>query len=364
MPIRTLTGGPPFLHGRCVMAGANRPKGILGQIGGLFNRRSRKAESKSALPRAATVRAAPAGRSRPVFGSAAHPLMHGRPPEWATGWGEDRHGVWVDFSVGEVSQRMRWIGPGHFQMGSPESEPGRFGADEYEGKYNEGPQHEVRIGAGYWLFDTPVTQAAWTAVMGDNPSRFKDPKRPVEQVSWDDAIQFLERINVLIPGLDLVLPTEAQWEYACRAGTETATYAGPIEIRGENNAPVLDGIAWYGGNSGVGFELDDGYDSSGWKEKQYEHTKAGTHPVGLKTPNPWGLYDMLGNVWEWCSDDLRPFTGEPVTGPGGPLDGASRALRGGSWGNDARDVRAADRFENGREHRDDDIGFRAARVRP
>ena len=293
---------------------------------------------------------------------------NGAPPSWAADYGTDEFGPWAEFAVTgadgvPVSQRMRWIGPGHFQMGSPESEPGRFGADDYEGKYNEGPQHEVRISAGYWIFDTPVTQALWTAVRGNNPSYFKDPKRPVEQVTWDDAVQFLERINALVPGLDLLLPTEAQWEYACRAGTDTATYVGPIELRGENNAPVLDGIAWYGGNSGVGFELDNGYDSSDWKEKQYEHDRSGTRPIGLKAPNRWGLYDMLGNVLEWCADDLRPYTGEPVLDPAGPLDGASRALRGGSWSSDAGSVRAARRFELDRGNRGSYFGFRAARVR-
>jgi len=290
---------------------------------------------------------------RPAFATADHPLMFGHPPDWASGWGEDRRGVWVEFTLGEViRQRLRWIGPGRFRMGSPEDEPGRYG--------NEGPRHEVRISEGFWLFDTPVTQALWEAVMGANPSRFVDPERPVELVSWDDAADFLAKINARVPGLELVLPTEAQWEYACRAGTETATYAGPMEILGEHNAPILDAIAWYGGNSGVGFELENGSDSSGWGGKQYDHSRAGTHPVAEKQPNGWGLYDMLGNVWEWCADDLRSYGSDPV----GSLDSARRALRGGSWRYDARDVRAAFRYAGDRDYRYDFIGFRCARVRP
>ena len=228
----------------------------------------------------------------------------GAPPNWTSDYGTDEIGPWVEFAVIDadgamIRQRMRWIGPGRFRMGSPEDEPGRYD--------NEGPRHEVRISEGFWLFDTPVTQALWEAVMGGNPSRFADRKRPVEQVSWDEASEFLQKINSRIPGLELVLPTEAQWEYACRAGTETATYVGPIDILGDNNAPILDAIAWYGGNSGVGFELENGYDSSDWPGKQYDHSRAGTHPVGQKLPNGWGLYDMLGNVWEWCADDLRSY---------------------------------------------------------
>ncbi len=284
----------------------------------------------------------------------------GAPPDWAADYGADEFGPFATFAVTDangflVTQVMRWIVPGQFLMGSPEDEPGRWD--------DEGPQHEVRLSQGFWIFDTPVTQALWTAVMGDNPSRFKDSKRPIETVSWDDATQFLEKLNELVPGLDLVLPTEAQWEYACRAGMGTATYAGPIEILGAHNAPVLDEIAWYGGNSGVEFELDNGYDSSGWSEKQYEHNRAGTHPVGLKLPNAWGLYDMLGNVDEWCADDMRKFGDEAVTDPAGALDGAKRALRGGSWIDDARYVRAACRSVIFPSSRFGVVGFRCARVR-
>jgi formylglycine-generating enzyme required for sulfatase activity len=199
--------------------------------------------------------------------------------------------------------------------------------------------------------------------MGENPSRFVDPKRPVEQASWDEAARFMETINAFVPGLDLALPTEAQWEYACRAGTEAATYAGPIEILGDYNAPVLEAIAWYGGNSGVNFELEKGYDSSGWPEKQYEHSHVGARPVRQKAPNAWGLYDMLGNVWEWCADDLRPYDASPVADPVGSLVSAQRGLRGGSWLDDARLVRAASRVALPRVNRYSLTGFRCARVR-
>lgn len=122
--------------------------------------------------------------------------------------------------------------------------------------------------------------------------------RPVERVSWNEVQDFLGRINGRIPGLDLALPTEVQWEHACRAGTSTALYSGDIAILGDNNAPALDPIAWYGGNSGVGFDLANGADSTDWPEMQYPHEKAGTHPVGRKRPNPWACmtcWGMCGN---------------------------------------------------------------------
>ena len=282
-------------------------------------------------------------------------------PAWASAIGRDRFGLWCEIAVdpgrGEpVVQRLRWIPPGRFWMGSPEDEPGRYDA--------EGPRHLVTLTEGYWLFDTPCTQALWEAVMGNNPSRFQSPTRPVEQVSWNDAQDFLKRLNGRIADLDLALPSEAQWEYACRAGTETAIYTGDLAILGENNAPALDPIAWYGGNSGVDFDLTNGYDSSGWSEKQYPHTRAGTHPVKLKQANPWGLYDMLGNVLEWCQDGMRNYDAEAQTNPIGSLEtGAYRVLRGGSWLGGARGVRAAYRYANHPGLRHDNFGFRCARVR-
>ena len=295
--------------------------------------------------------------------TAWQPLIDGTPPGWADAWGDDRFGLWAELAVetghGAARQRLRWIPPGRFLMGSPEDEPGR---DD-----DEGPQHEVTLANGFWLFDTACSQALYQAVMGNNPSRFQGPNRPVERVSWNDAQTFLKRINGLVPGLGLSLPSEAQWEYACRAGTQTALYSGPIEILGQNNAPALDPIAWYGGNSGVGFDLAAGYDTSGWPKKQHPHTQAGTRVVGLKAPNRWGLYDMLGNVLEWCADPWHDsYDGAPQDGSAWQRpeanSGADRVLRGGSWLGHARRVRSAGRDHARPGSRGGSLGFRCARV--
>ena len=287
-----------------------------------------------------------------------------RKPEWADAMGRDRFGLWADIAVASmqgqpVIQRLRWIPPARFMMGSPEDEPGRLS--------DEGPQHLVTINQGYWLFDTPCTQALWGAVMDDNPSRFKSPLRPVESVSWNDAQTFLQRINEKKLGLALALPNEAQWEYACRAGTDTALYTGPIEIIGERNAPALNDIAWYGGNSGVGYELEKGYDSSDWKEMQHPNPKSGTREVGQKHPNPWGLFDMLGNVLEWVEDPWHSsYEGAPKDGSvwESAEVGAARVRRGGSWNRYARNCRSAYRLCIDPDYRINFTGFRCARVQP
>ena len=300
--------------------------------------------------------------------TAWHPLAIGCPPRWASGWGQDRYGIFVEFTLQEITQRLRWIPPGRFWMGSPVEETRGLAKNDDERKWfeREHPSHLVTLTEGYWLADAPCTQALWETVMGNNPSRFQSPARPVEQVSWNDAQDFLRQLNGRIPDLDLSLPSEAQWEYACRAGTETAIYTGDLEILGERNAPALDPIAWYGGNSGVDFDLESGYDSSGWPEKQYPHTKAGTHPVKLKQANAWGLYDMLGNVWEWCQDHWHDnYQGVPVDGSAwidSALD-AERAHRGGSWSGRAKSVQAASRTREHPSIRDDNMGFRCVRVR-
>ncbi len=274
-------------------------------------------------------------------------------PGWATAIGRDRFGLWTAFEVEGVEQRLRWIPPGRFWMGSPEGEAGRW--------EDEGPRHLVTLSRGYWLADTACTQQLWEVVMGENPSRFQSPSRPVEQVSWEDCQTFLATLNRRVEGLDVRLPTEAEWEYGCRSGTETATYAGDLEIRGAHDAPVLDAIAWYGGNSGEKFDLEDGVDSSEWPEKQYPHRRAGTHPVAQKEANRWGLYDSLGNVEEWCSDWFGSYEGEEVVDPQGPETGSGRVIRGGSWSARARGVRAAFRLRYGPSIRWNSLGFRLAR---
>jgi formylglycine-generating enzyme required for sulfatase activity len=252
-------------------------------------------------------------------------------PSWASAIGRDRYGLWTEFTIPDledapVLQRMRWIAPGRFLMGSPETEAGR--------SRDEGPQHWATISRGFWLADTACTQALWQAVMGDNPSEFKgDPMRPVEQVSWDMAQSFMREIEDKVPGLGLSLPTEAQWEYACRAGTETA-YSFGAAITGEL-------ARFYGPQS----------------------KNLGTVPVGSLPPNPWGLFEMHGNVWEWCADGRREYGPDPVTDPLGPLETrAERALRGGSWGSGARDLRSAGRSAGDQGLRGSGVGFRCARV--
>lgn len=281
-----------------------------------------------------------------------HPLVTGSPSGWASAWGHDRYGIWQAFNYKGVEQRLRWIPAGQFLMGSPENEVGR--------DPDERP-HPITLTRGFWLFATPVTQALWQAVMGHNPSKYRSPARPVERVSWDDCGKFLEKLNRELPDLELRLPTEAQWEYACRAGTTTATYAGDLNIKGERDASILDSIAWYGGNSGVDYELENGWDSSDWPEKQVRHTKAGNHPVSLKKPNPWGLYDMLGNIYEWCDDWYGGYTEATAIDPVGLEMGDLRVIRGGSWRSVAGYVRAAYRCRGEPDGRNDSLGFRCAR---
>ena len=265
----------------------------------------------------------------------------GQPPAWADAWGTDEYGHWVTFSVEnkqsqKITQRMRWIEPGKFQMGSP--------TDELERHDSEGPQHPVTFQRGYWLFDTACTQALWEAVIGENPSRFKGADRPVENVSWNDCQDFLKRLNERLPGLDLALPSEAQWEYACRAGTTTPFSFG---------ATITPEQVNYNGN----------YPYAGGEKGLYRQQ---TVPVASLPPNSWGLYEMHGNVYEWTQDHWHGnYQDAPTDGSAwvGSDAGAFRVLRGGSWDDDARLVRAASRGARHPDSRYDFLGFRCARVR-
>lgn len=264
------------------------------------------------------------------------------PPHWVTRFGWDKYGLFADFSVEGVTFKLRWIPPGEFMMGSPEDEPGRFD--------REGPQHRVTIPNGFWMGATPVTQAQYAAVTGERPSYFKHAgdEAPVETVSWEKCQTFNQKLSEAMTDLDDLafrLPTESEWEYACRAGTTTALYTGPLTIKSDYNGPEQDDIAWYGGNSGV--EYEGGYDSSDWKDKQHDHSRAGTHPVREKHANPWGLYDTLGNVWEWCEDEWHNnYENAPTDGSPWRTDSKSsgRVFRGGGWTNFARFCRCACRI--------------------
>jgi formylglycine-generating enzyme required for sulfatase activity len=283
-------------------------------------------------------------------------LKQWRREPWAAAAGRDRFGLWADADIKGVVQRFRWIPPGRFKMGSPRSEAGRW--------TDEAPQHVVTWTHGRWLADTPVTQALWQSVMGDNPCRFQSSDRPVENVSWHDCELFLNKLRRLMPKFEcrVRLPTEAEWEYACRAGTETTTWLGDLVIRGENDGPLLDTIAWYGGNCGVEYELDQGHDTTNWPAKQYDHTMGGSHPVGRRDPNPFAIYDMLGNVYEWCMDGWSMYASTDSTDPPAlARTSFTRIVRGGSWNSNAAFIRAAHRHASLPGGRHGYVGFRLAR---
>ena len=264
-------------------------------------------------------------------------------PEF-THWqlGIDRpHGLFADLLAKGLTQRFRWLPPGEFWMGSPDDEPERF--------KDEGPRHRVRLSQGFWLADSACTQALWLALMGNNkPSHFKgDDQRPVENVSFDEVQAFLARLQDLLPpGCEALLPTEAQWEYACRAGTDTPfNLPAPISRINVNfDASVASKLAVPG-----------------------EESKT-TVPVKSLPPNAWGLYEMHGNVWEWCADDQRDYAGtalpeaalEDPWGPVSQEQGARRAVRGGAWFDRAGNLRSALRKRDPRDDRDRYLGFRVA----
>ncbi len=244
-----------------------------------------------------------------------------------------------------IDMKLVLIPAGEFMMGSPNDEEWRW--------EDEVPQHRVRITMPFYLGMYQVTQAEYERVMGTNPSWFSpggggsdrvsglDTSRfPVESVSWNDAVEFCRKLSALpaerSAGREYRLPTEAEWEYACRAGTTTRYSFG-------DDASQLGEYAWYSGNSDRGTHRVWQMWANLWGLHDFDGR---THRVGQKRANPWGLYDMHGNVWEWCADwfDGKYYANSPVDDPQGPASGSHRVSRGGSWSFPAAECRSADRY--------------------
>jgi len=236
---------------------------------------------------------------------------------WAAQRGHDEFGHWAEVSVAGAVQRLRWCAPGEFTMGSPREEADRGGNEL---------AHPVTLSRGFWIADSECTQDLWKAVMGVDPSKYKAAQAPVDTVSWDDCQKFATKLASLVPGCAARLPSEAEWEYACRAGS-TGPFAEP------GNGQVL---GWFG-------------DSGGSK----------SHPVKGKRPNAWGIYDMHGNLYEWVQDVRLDYAPGPVTDPQ-ITQGKTRVLRGGSFGNDAARCRSAYRGGDSTTHKAANLGFRFA----
>ena len=229
-----------------------------------------------------------------------------------------------DFSAESLGMNFIYIKPGTFSMGSPYNEPGRRDDEK---------QHRVTLTKGFYMQSTETTQAQWKAVMGENPSRFKGDDNPVENVSWDDVQDFIGFLNKKEGEGKYRLPTEAEWEYACRAGGRGLfSFGDSISGLGE--------YAWCGSNS---------------MQK--------THPVAGKRPNAWGLYDMHGNVWEWCQDRKGPYPSGSAVDPKGPESGSLRVFRGGGYYFIPAFCRSAFRNAFGPDFNSDFIGFRLVKTR-
>ena len=225
------------------------------------------------------------------------------------------------FMVNGVSFEMVRVEGGTFRMGATSEQ-------EDEADSDEKPVHGVTL-SSYYIGKTEVTQALWQAVMGSNPSRFEGSDLPVECVSWNDCQEFIQKLNRLT-GRNFRLPTEAEWEFACRGGNNSRGY----KYSGSNN---LGSVAWYEDNSG-----------------------GQTHPVGTKAPNELGIFDMSGNVWEWCNDWYGNYTSNSQTNPTGSQSGSDRVYRGGSWCDYARYCRSSNRSYGNPATRYSYLGLRLA----
>jgi formylglycine-generating enzyme required for sulfatase activity len=234
-----------------------------------------------------------------------------------------------------MAMEFVYVSPGSFLRGSPSSEPGRE---------NDEKQQRVTLENGFYMQTAEVTQGQWQAVMGALPlyTRKCDEKCPVDRVSWDAAQEFVNKLNEIEGSHNYRLPTETEWEYASRAGSEKAFTNGEISVLTCDHDTKLDETGWYCGNA-----------------KIYPH-----HPVAQKNPNAWGLYDMHGSVWEWCSDWYGDYPPEPVTNPIGPSDGKARVMRGGGIADTARSCRSGNRHSLRPDIIFDNIGLRVVRTPP
>jgi formylglycine-generating enzyme required for sulfatase activity len=310
-----------------------------------------------------------------------------------------------DIFVNSQGSRFRWCPDGEFLMGSSIEE--QIESKKWDVDSSDEKRHPVRLTRGFWLGECEVTQGEWQTIMGrslrdeisemlvsaerfnhngkwvtvrevygaharDSPEKFMGVEAvdyPMYWVNWEQAQRFCERLTQrelasgrLSRGWRYSLPTEAQWEYACRATTQGATYAGALKILSKNNAPALDPIAWYGGNSSQGY-IGRGFDSGKWPGRQYTGSKAGPRRVGQKQANAWGFKDMIGNVWEWCTDWYAADASGSFHDPAGPQAGSRRIVRGGAWSNgDVANCRASDRFGFAPENRNQFLGFRTALI--
>jgi formylglycine-generating enzyme required for sulfatase activity len=232
-----------------------------------------------------------------------------------------------------VGMRFVYIPAGRFIMGSP---PDEIGRNEFEF------QHEVVISRGFYLQTTEVTQALWQSVMQINPSEHKGDELPVHDVSWIDSKKFIRRLNQIEGDTKYRLPSEAEWEYACRAGSQKAFSSGALTVPGSDLDPLLAQVSWYKANSG-----------------------GSPQNVGTKSSNAWGLYDMHGNVWEWCQDWWErwygKFSGQAIIDPAGPPRGRFKIIRGGGWFAGATYQRSASRMRAKPGSKSPGIGFRVAR---
>lgn len=225
-----------------------------------------------------------------------------------------------------IGMKFVWIPPGNFMMGSPKEEKKRR-ADEI--------QHKVTLTKGFYMGVHTVTQEQWLEIMGTNPSKFKGEKNlPVEKVSWDDCQEFIKKLADK-EKKPYRLPTEAEWEYACRAGAATAYHTGDTIFTTQANF------------NGSTLKLDGKKGKNRFK----------TMPVGSFPANAWGLHDMHGNVFQWCQDQYGEYPADDVVDPQGGAKG-TRVQRGGSWFNYPENVRSASRYKNGPSSRNDDVGFR------